>query len=712
MDYFTFFTTDNKSGWKCRSDRLQRNEPEIFKQIQDFIITNPTLNQLSFVQQVYHFIFNLPEIPICPECKIKNPKFFDIKRGYQTFCSVTCSNRNENKQDKTKQTNIIKYGVTVAMQNPEIKEKIEEKNMENFGTKNPFSSELIKQKIKKTNKKKYGNEIASKSEHCKEKYKETCQEKYGVDSHWFDPEFKEKVKEVVKEKFGVENVFQNEGVKNKIKETNIEKYGVDNPAKSDKVYNKIKDTNLNRYGDTNILNLKRVKDKRNRTNTERYGTENIFTSPIFRQKYLLTTSKIETIVCETIGGTAKFNYGGKEYDIIKDNDVFEIDGDFFHPSTLNELTIIQIGTSINDKEKIDLLKDTEYNLYKVHVSDIDPDNITVENLKNNSYLPDHTILPFQKIMSKEYLNHYIETKGRDKLEKYVNLLLKFIRTFHPEFPYQVYNEGFEDVSKKIKKYDYNRVYDSESKTFKNNVFAVGCGYLKNKFSSFWKSKYNGNKTPVEMWYDDNIMRRIIAYRIGCNSSGEVFDFSIKELIKGISAIRGVVSFFKPIVAGCIYQHYLINHNNPVVFDPCCGFGGRLMGFKSLYPNGTYIGVEPNVDTYNELNQLSNNYSNIQLHNTKIEDFNEEITYDIAFTSIPYYNLEVYSNNIEYGSFEEWKSIFIDKLLTYPRLLINMSEELCIKLGLTQYIDTYLSNQTSHFDTSRKTKKEVIIKLNF
>jgi hypothetical protein len=27
---------------------------------------------------------------------------------------------------------------------------------------------------------------------------------------------------------------------------------------------------------------------------------------------------------------------------------------------------------------------------------------------------------------------------------------------------------------------------------------------------------------------------------------------------------------------------------------------------------------------------------------------------LIFTSIPYYDLEIYSNNIEYKSFEEWK----------------------------------------------------------
>jgi hypothetical protein len=165
-------------------------------------------------------------------------------------------------------------------------------------------------------------------------------------------------------------------------------------------------------------------------------------------------------------------------------------------------------------------------------------------------------------------------------------------------------------------------------------------------------------------------------------------------------------------AAAIYNHYLINHDNPVVFDPCSGFGGRLLGFKAKYPNGKYIGIEPNIETYKELQSLSNNFTNIQLYNTTIEKFNEDVNYDIAFTSIPYFDLEKYSNIVDYLSFDQWKNTFIQKLLSYPKILINMSITLCEQLNLTQHIDSYLSNQTSHFDKSKASKREVIVKLNF
>jgi hypothetical protein len=148
------------------------------------------------------------------------------------------------------------------------------------------------------------------------------------------------------------------------------------------------------------------------------------------------------------------------------------------------------------------------------------------------------------------------------------------------------------------------------------------------------------------------MRRIIKYRIGINDSGEVFDFTYHQLIKGLSAARYTISFFKPVLAAAIYKEFIGDNNTPVVIDPCAGFGGRLLGFKSIYPNGKYIGIEPNKETYDELVKLSENFSNIELHNCEIEDYTGSKNCDLTFTSIPYFDLEDYSNDIYYSSFNE------------------------------------------------------------
>lgn len=596
MDYKEFFTTDNKSGWKCVERKLNNNFPEICELVVKYGRDNE-LSNLKFVRQVWHFINNVPKIPICKECS-NHAKFLRLESGYQEFCCVKCSNKNINKINVTK-TNLM--------------------------------------------------------------------DKHGVDSSFKIPD-----------------------VKRRIAEINIKNFGFDNPFKNKDVQERIHDTFLEKYGDRNILNTEHFKS-------------------IDKSR----VSSTETMVANKINGLGSVIISGKTFDIKVLDDIFEVDGDYFHSSKLEGLSLVQLNTVLNDRVKRDMLNNSKYVLHRVKVSAIKAlTSITVDSLKDISYLPDYSVSYSQKIITKEYLINFINKKGVDKLASYLPLFLRFIRTFQPELPYPDRIETLDYVREYINDFDFSRFHDKETNEFFNGTSVIGCNYLKSSFKSFWSSSYHNRKSPIEIWGDDGLMLKVIAYRIGINKSGEVYDFSMRNLIKGISAIRGTISFFKPLVAAGIYRHYLGDIKEPTVFDPCCGFGGRLLGFKSLYPDGVYVGCEPNVNTYNELVDLGGNFSNISIYNCKLEDFNGCVDYDIAFTSIPYFDLEDYNNGVEYYNFNDWVSTFISKLLTYPRLIINMPKDLCMLLGLDDFIDGYLVNNRSHLSKDKEYKREVLLKINF
>jgi hypothetical protein len=275
------------------------------------------------------------------------------------------------------------------------------------------------------------------------------------------------------------------------------------------------------------------------------------------------------------------------------------------------------------------------------------------------------------IISKEYLKKYLEKKGANKLEKNVNMLLKFIRTFSPEFPTIESKECLYDVMKFISNFDYDKLEDNN--IINNNLNNIGVNYLKSNFKSFWKSKYYKKISPIEAWYNDKILYKIIKYRIGLNNCGEVFDFSLHQILRGISAYRYTISFFKPFTAAVIYKKFLGEKSEPIVIDTCSGFGARMLAFKSLYPKGQYIGIEPNPETFTELIELSKNFDNVKLYNCKLEDYNGDKKCDLTFTSIPYYNKEIYSNNHEM-MFEEWKNMVYNLINNYNNVLINISQE--------------------------------------
>lgn len=385
------------------------------------------------------------------------------------------------------------------------------------------------------------------------------------------------------------------------------------------------------------------------------------------------------------------------------HDLFvEIDGEWWHPIKKEHLTLRTVSGAISDLRKSRLK-----NIFRIGALDVKKiTNLNDLETYNREY--DFTVGFKQKVVDKEYFKSYIENKGKKKLEDSIFVLSKFIREYQPEFPVVDTKETMELVIKSIRNYDLDSIINNKNE-FRNNTSNVGVSYLKSKFKSYWKSSYKGKLNPVEAWKNEAIMRKVIKYRIGCNTSDEIFDFSLHQMVRGLSALRYTISFFKPIVAASIYKHFLGGVDNPTVFDPSSGFGGRLLGFKAIYPNGRYIGIEPNKETYDELKELAENFTNVELHNCRLEDFNSEIEYDLAFTSIPYFDLETYSQSVEYSSFEQWTDSFIGALKKYDKLVVNVPLNF---EGLFPNVkNTYhLVSNSNHFDKNSSEKRELIIQI--
>jgi G:T-mismatch repair DNA endonuclease (very short patch repair protein) len=407
-------------------------------------------------------------------------------------------------------------------------------------------------------------------------------------------------------------------------------------------------------------------------------------------------------------------YGSVDFYIPLYDLCIEIDGEYWHPMKIENLTFRLLAVITADYRKdtniSKLIRIRENDIKKLsHYDNIsDLYQLNIPRKYNISY---NTI-----IIDKSFFENFIKYKGIEKIRPHIRTILNFIRTVHPAFPYPEHAEALQYVLKKLSENKSNTIL-SGNKFNNTKCSSVGNKYLKSKFKSYWHSSYGNSKTPVEAWEDDNIMMNVIKYRIGCNNSNEIFDFSLHQMIRGLSAARYTISFFKPSLAREIYFKLIGDAEYPIVFDPCMGFGGRLVGFKSMYPNGIYIGCEPNIDTYNELVELKKEFINlgytadtIQLHNCKFEDFDiSTIKYDVCFTSIPYYTAEKYSNNIKYGTFESWKTQFISKFYELHDCYLNIPENLKSDIiGDTAYT---IINNTSHFNKSTNKKTELIIKLN-
>lgn len=153
MDYKLYFNTDNKSGKKTKEEWLKKNNVDLY-----LLIKNNSKNitkTLTFNEEVFLFINNLSELPLCPSCG-SYTNFNNINKGYNKYCSIKCLNSSNEHKEKIKTTSLMKYGVESPNQSNIVKENKKKSCLSKYGVENPLQLKEIQKKVRDTNIKKYG----------------------------------------------------------------------------------------------------------------------------------------------------------------------------------------------------------------------------------------------------------------------------------------------------------------------------------------------------------------------------------------------------------------------------------------------------------------------------------------------------------------------------------------------------------------------------
>jgi hypothetical protein len=153
---------------------------------------------------------------------------------------------------------------------------------------------------------------------------------------------------------------------------------------------------------------------------------------------------------------------------------------------------------------------------------------------------------------------------------------------------------------------------------------------------------------------------------------------ISQLNIGISGYR-LANEFRPAIARDIYRRFLADVPAPRILDPSHGWGGRLIGFLAAQLQGsTYYGVDPSIKTSLGVVELFNFLKesgipgNAFIFNKPFEDMPEDViepeSFDLVFTSPPYFDTEEYSTEdtqsyIKYPKFDQWVEGFYAPYLT-------------------------------------------------
>ena len=220
---------------KCSHESTKNDVEEVEKELRELSI------------KLVEYRNNKCLIVVCTCNNEYTTTLFDIRRGRRC---INC------KQERTKQTNLEKYGVE-----------------------NTFQAEECKEKTKQTNLEKYGVEHHSQNADVKQKLRETCKEQFGVEFAFCQPHVYEKIRQTHKELHGVEYPLQSEAIQKKIDDVFIEKYGVCRPFYLKEIHEKIKKTMIELYGCDNYTNSEHCKQRM----LKLYGSEYYIDSETFHQ---------------------------------------------------------------------------------------------------------------------------------------------------------------------------------------------------------------------------------------------------------------------------------------------------------------------------------------------------------------------------------------------------------------------------------------------
>jgi len=294
------------------------------------------------------------------------------------------------------------------------------------------------------------------------------------------------------------------------------------------------------------------------------------------------------------------------------------------------------------------------------------------SLYGTTYVPEYN--------GQQLTQQYLETLSPEDKQPIVDFLVGFYRS--NGFPYtKLSNDLLLKEFTALKQCDVFKIAKDDILSITNQT---GTQVFKHFAPQFFEttSGINRRSSVLQAFNDDSLLRKVVENRVNGN-----FNMTGNMLKQGfaVSNVAVKASIFNCVLARYIYTQY--TKEGSAIYDYSMGFGQRLLAALSLPHRVEFIGVDP-FDRMVQSNQAIFDFynANVPMLNKTVdlrcmgsEDFCDskyEGKIDLAFSSPPYYNLEVYSDDDD----QAYATSYVDFLQRYWKKTVANIDKMLAKDG--------------------------------
>ena len=267
------------------------------------------------------------------------------------------------------------------------------------------------------------------------------------------------------------------------------------------------------------------------------------------------------------------------------------------------------------------------------------------------------------------------------------------------FPhYTIREDEKHEHLKKLRKFNVNTIFKDNQIVQTMHCLRLAWTY----FPHFWEVRCGNSKmSPMEIFLDDDKFKSTIKKCWNWNmkhfkgeegmEKNKFHENRLRQSIKIYSGTQSV-SNFRPTAAKLIYEKF----GGDVVWDMSCGWGGRLLGFLSASNTKQYIGTEPSSKTYDGLQKMVKDFSylgkQVNIYKLGSEEYKPmEESFDLCFTSPPYFDTEKYSlestqSFVKFPTENEWVNGFLKKTIQNCYIGLKENKYMLINIANTPKYD--------------------------